>query len=87
MSKNLTVTSQDINFCYPDWMAQTKFVPVAKKYMPCGPGFFAEFSVQPEFYGSELKNICAQVVRDPWADLQITNQILYQCVTEYLCKK
>ncbi len=43
--------SRDINFCYPDRirMSQTKFVPVAKKVLSCGPDFSAEFSAPPEF--------------------------------------
>ncbi len=34
-----------VNFCYPDRVPLTQFVHIAKKILPCGPEFSAEFSV------------------------------------------
>jgi hypothetical protein len=48
-----TVTSRDINFHYPDWVTQTKFVPEAKSSMPCVP----EFSMPLKFLGRVLENL------------------------------
>jgi hypothetical protein len=79
-----TVTSPDINFCYPDQVPLTQFVHTAKKIMACGPEFSVEFSAPPEFSGS----VTEKYLSTGWAgtfDLQIMKQIFYHCATASLC--
>ncbi len=78
-----TVTSRDVNICYPDWVPLTQFVHIAKKILACGPEISVEFSAPPEFSGG----VTEKYLSTGWArtfDLQIMKQIFYQCATASL---
>jgi hypothetical protein len=64
-------------FFYPDWVTQTEFVHGAKKMLPVVPEFCVKFlACVSGIY------VCKGRMRT--FNIQITNRILYQCVTASL---
>ncbi len=45
-ARSYTVTCCDINFCYPDRLLQTKFVPIAEKFLSTSNPFYSEKKVK-----------------------------------------
>ena len=56
-----TVTSREVNFRYPDRMLQTRFVHIAKNFLPSGAHFLLSFPRHRNFPAAYWKNIFAQV--------------------------
>jgi hypothetical protein len=79
-----TVTSRDVNFCYPDRVPLTQFVHIAKKFLPCGPEFSVEFSAPPEFSGGVTEKYLS-TGRARTFHLQFMNKMFYHCATAPLC--